>query len=57
MANIPLKTIKLHGLEDTYVIPNKPEDIDAAPMYTYGTEELVEGESTLETGKLYFVYE
>lgn len=25
--------------------------------YTYGTEDLVAGESPLETGKLYFVYE
>lgn len=28
-----------------------------APAYTYGTTELTEGESKLETGKLYFVYE
>ena len=28
-----------------------------APMYTYGTEDLVAGSSTLATGKLYFVYE
>jgi hypothetical protein len=28
-----------------------------APAYTYGTEDLVEGSSALETGKLYFVYE
>ena len=28
-----------------------------APAYTYGTDELIEGESELETGKLYFVYE
>ena len=34
-----------------------PEDIGAAPAYEYGTEELTPGESKLETGKLYFVYE
>ena len=28
-----------------------------APNYTYSTEDLVSGESALETGKLYFVYE
>ena len=57
MADIPLKTLKLHGIDHTYIIPTKPDDIGAAPEYTYGTEELVEGVSELETGKLYFVYE
>ena len=28
-----------------------------APQYSYGTTELTEGVSALETGKLYFVYE
>lgn len=28
-----------------------------ATHYTYGTEDLEAGESSLETGKLYFVYE
>lgn len=28
-----------------------------APAYTYGTEDLVAGETELETGKLHFVYE
>lgn len=28
-----------------------------APKYSYGTTELTEGVSALETGKLYFVYE
>jgi len=28
-----------------------------APMYTYGTTDLTAGTSTLETGKLHFVYE
>lgn len=31
MANIPMKTLKLHGLEDTYTIPTAPEHIGAAP--------------------------
>lgn len=34
-----------------------PANIGAAPAYTYGTEDLTAGTSTLETGKLYFVYE
>ena len=28
-----------------------------APAYTYGTSDLTAGQSALETGKLYFVYE
>ena len=32
-------------------------DMDYAPAYTYGTEDLTAGSSALETGKLYFVYE
>jgi hypothetical protein len=28
-----------------------------APLYTYGTTDLVAGETPLETGKLHFVYE
>lgn len=35
----------------------KPESIGAAPMYTYGTEDLEAGVTVLESGKLYFVYE
>ena len=31
MANIPMKTIRLHGLDDTYTIPTAPEHIGAAP--------------------------
>ena len=30
---------------------------DKAPSYSYGTGDLTAGESPLETGKLYFVYE
>ena len=30
---------------------------NAAPTYTYGTEDLTAGVSPLESGKLYFVYE
>ena len=37
--------------------PITPESIGAATAYTYGTEDLTAGTSTLETGKLYFVYE
>ena len=57
MAEKQLKSLKLHGLDDTYTIPSKPEDIDAAPAYSYGTKDLTAGESELETGKLYCVYE
>lgn len=32
-------------------------DESKAPAYSYGTTDLVEGETPLETGKLYFVYE
>lgn len=32
-------------------------DVGAAPAYTYGTADLTAGVSSLETGKLYFVYE
>ena len=32
-------------------------DIDAAPANLYGTEELVEGESTLAAGVIYCMYE
>lgn len=34
-----------------------PTDTSRAPAYTYGTTDLTAGSSTLETGKLYFVYE
>lgn len=33
-----------------------PDEIGAAPAYTYGTTDLVPGSSTLATGKLHFVY-
>ena len=33
------------------------ENLGAAPVYDYGTEDLTAGTSELETGKLYFVYE
>ena len=35
----------------------KQEANGKAPAYTYGTDDLTAGESPLETGKLYFVYE
>lgn len=30
---------------------------DKAPMYAYGTEDLIAGQSNLATGALYFVYD
>lgn len=32
-------------------------DIDAAPAYSYSTQDLTPGVSSLATGTLYFVYE
>ena len=32
-------------------------NVEKAPAYTYGTEDLTAGTSPLETGKLYFVHE
>lgn len=34
-----------------------PSAIGAAPMYTYSTTDIVAGTTSLETGKLYLVYE
>ena len=34
-----------------------PESIGAAPAYTYGTTDMEDGVTELETGKLYFYYE
>ena len=57
MAKKLLKSLKLHGLDEAYDIPSEPEDVGAAPAYSQGTEDLIAGETELETGKLYFVYE
>ncbi len=50
-----------HTSEDVGAAPaehiHTHEDVGAAPAYTYGTEDMAAGTSTLETGKLYFVYE
>lgn len=43
--------------EDGKVPTAQLPDMDYAPSYTYGTEDLTAGTSPLETGKLYFVYE
>lgn len=34
-----------------------PQGTSGATMFTYGTEDLIAGQSDLESGKLYFVYE
>lgn len=58
MAEKQLKSLKLHGLDDTYVIPTKPEDIGAAPAYTYGTQDIEPGSvSDKPNGTLHFVIE
>jgi len=41
----------------TNELKSKLEEIDLSSPFTYGTEDLVAGESNLETGKVYFVYE
>lgn len=38
-------------------LQNARSNLGAAPMYGYGTADLTAGSSSLETGKLYFVYE
>lgn len=43
--------------EDGKVLPEQLPEIKTEPDYTYGTEDLVAGESELAEGKLYFVYE
>ena len=48
-------TLSGYGITDAYT---KTEvDSNFAPAYTYGTDDLIAGSSTLATGKLYFVYE
>lgn len=42
---------------DGKVLPEQLPEIKTEPDYTYGTEDLVAGESELAEGKLYFVYE
>ena len=45
-------------LDESGKVPSSQlPDMDYAPAYTYGTEDLTAGTSPLETGKLYFVYE
>ena len=48
-----------HIHDDRYYTETEVNDLLAkrAPMYTYGTTDLTAGSSSLETGKLYFVYE
>ena len=45
--------------ENNYVTKDEVADLiaNAAPAYTYGTEDLEAGVTHLESGKLYFVYE
>lgn len=65
VSNKPLSAaqgVALKALVDTALSKvdghtHTPESIGAAPAYTYGTEDLIAGESPLETGKLYFVFE
>lgn len=42
---------------DESVIPDTIARVEDIEHYTYGTDDLIAGESTLTTGKLYFVYE
>ena len=43
--------------DDGKVPTSQLPDMDYAPAYTYGIEDLTAGTSPLETGRLYFVYE
>ena len=58
-GNAPIAISEKHALQHGVNgnDPITPESIGAAPLYTYGTEDLEAGVSELETGKLYFVYE
>lgn len=49
----------IHNHDSRYYTETEVNNLLAAkaPAYTYGTEDLTAGTSTLETGKLYFVYE
>ena len=49
--------VKKVGSPVTNSYSKDESDVKFAPAYTYGTEDLTAGESALETGKLYFVYE
>lgn len=57
MAVIKYKDPETGEVKSVGVPYATPEEIGAAPAYTYGTEDLTAGETKLETGKLYFVYE
>lgn len=46
----------LVAFDSTIDVVVEPLD-EFAPAYTYGTDDLTAGTSTLETGKLHFVYE
>lgn len=54
---VALKALVDAALAEVEGHTHTPESIGAAPAYTYGTADLIAGESPLETGKLYFVYE
>ena len=45
------------GTNNTQIATTAFVNNNAAPKYTYGTTDLTAGSSSLETGKLYFVYE
>ena len=49
MANIPMKTLRLHGLEDTYTIPTTPEHIGASPANTQLSQDFISAESVTFT--------
>jgi hypothetical protein len=49
--------VKTVGSPSVDVYSKAETDEKFAPAYTYGTTDLTEGTSPLETGKLYFVYE
>ena len=53
--SIEMKTLTIG--DKTYEVVDEYARNNKAPAYTYGTTDLTAGSSSLETGKLYFVYE
>ncbi len=58
-ANTPISAelAAQYGVADTPNVEAVLAGLDVAPAYSYGTADLTAGTSSLETGKLYFVYE
>lgn len=53
IPTVPVQSVN----SKTGAVQLSASDVGAAPAYTYGTADLTAGTSSLETGKVYFVYE